>query len=174
MGRGAVFDEMVREDLDVSIDENNLLAEWQKQATLMLEYSVHLADAMQDEDEAKAALSVVDAELDSKIRADPDDYGLAKATESAVANAIAATPEHEAATVDLNDARHGVRMLRAAVDAISHRKSALQGMTDLFLRQWYADPTSAEQPAELRDATKNTAPMKTTERRKRRRTKKTE
>ena len=142
----------VRAELDLSIDENNMLNEWQGQAAMMLDYGIHLADAMQEEDEARAKLAVVAAELDRDIRDDPEAYSMTKATETTVANAIAEQLEHKQATKKLNAARHKVRVMRAAVDALSHRKSALQGMTDLFLRQWYADPKSAEQPTELRRA----------------------
>ena len=147
--------------LDLSIDENNLLGEWKGQAALMLEYGIMLADAMQEEDEARAKLALVVARLDRAIREDPEAYGLQKATETTVTNAIPEQKEHVAASEVLNDAKYAVRVYRAAVDALGHRKSTLQGMTDLFLRQWYADPRSPEQPAELREAAKAGPPTKT-------------
>lgn len=157
------------EELNLNIDENNLLQEWKNQANLMLQYGIQLADAMQEEDEAKTQLSVVAAELDCSIRNEPEKYGLAKITESALMNTIIVQKAHVEATKVLNDARHRARILKAAVDAIGHRKSALQGMTDLFLRQWYADPKSTEQPPELREAAKAGPPTKVIEGRRRRR-----
>lgn len=157
------------EELNLCVDENNLLNEWKGQAVMMLRYGIRLADAMQEEDEAKTELTVVMAELDNAIRSEPEKYGLAKVTESALANTIVTQEEHTVATKVLNDARHKARILKAAVDAIGHRKSALQGMTDLFLRQWYADPKSTEQPPELRDAVKAGPPTKVIEGRRRRR-----
>ena len=142
----------VRQELRLTVDENNLLDEWKGQAAMMLEYSIQLADARQEEDETKAALAVVVAELDAQIRDNPEEYGLQKATESGVFNAIQATEEHQAAVRAHNDARHAVRVLQAAVDALDHRKRTLQGMTDLWLRQYYADPKSPEQPQEVREA----------------------
>jgi len=156
-------------ELRLEVDETNLLAEWQGQAAMMLEYGILLADAMQAEDEAKAELAVVAAELEAAIRANPESYGLAKLTEAAVASTIPVQPEHAEATEAYNKARHEVRICRAAVDALSHRKSTLQGMTDLFLRQWYADPTSGEQPAELREAAAKVTKRATTTKRRRRR-----
>lgn len=145
--------------LDLTIDENNLPNNWKEQAGMMLTYGMRFADAQQEEAEAKATLDVIRAGLDRDIRAEPDAFDVAKPTETAVANAVLLQPEHAAATTNFNDARHKVGVLRAAVDAISHRKSALQGMTDLFLRQWYADPTSKEQPPELREAATSGSPM---------------
>jgi hypothetical protein len=150
-------------DLKLNIDENNLLNEWKSQASMMLEYGIQLADAMQEEDGAKAKLAVVAAEMDRDMRANPADYGIDKLTEAAISSAILVQPEHKIVTKKLDDAHHEVRILRAVVDALSHRKSTLQGMTDLFLRQWYANPTSDAQPAELKEATKSV----TTRRRKR-------
>ena len=142
----------VRVELNLHIDENNLLNEWRGQANLMLDYGIRLADAMQEEDEAKAALAVIVAGLDRDIRDAPDQYGLVKVTETTVTNAIPEQPEHKTALKKLNEARYQVRVFRACVDALAHRKSALGGMTDLFLRQWFADPSSSEQPPELREA----------------------
>jgi hypothetical protein len=161
--------EDVRADLNNEIDENNLLHEWKRQAALMLEYGILLADAMEDEDTAKAKLAITAAELDRDIRAAPQEYNLVKATESTVPNAITEQPEHQVATKKLHKARHRVRVLRAAVDSLAHRKSTLQGMTDLFLRQWYADPRTPGQPAELREAAVEGGAKKTVSRRKRRR-----
>jgi len=139
--------------LDLSIDENDLLGEWQGQGALMLDYGVHLADAIEEEDQARAALGIVVAQLDRDIRSDPAGFGLTKATETTVINAIPEQPAHKAATALIIAAKHKVRILRAAVDAVGHRKSSLQGMTDVFLRQWYADPHSTAQPEALRAAT---------------------
>lgn len=144
----------VRRDLVLRVDEQNLLEEWQGQAAMMLDYGIKLADARQDEDEARAELSVVAAELDGAIRNNPEEYDVAKVTETSVAAAIPIQEEHQTATKAFNDARQAVRVLQAAVIALEHRKSTLKGMTDLWLRQYYADPTSPSQPKEVKDAVK--------------------
>ncbi len=151
--------------LNLKIDENNLPAEWQGQANLMLDYGVQLADAAQAADEAAAALEVAAAKLDTAIRANPEGFGLTKTTEATVQAAIAVQPEHTAAKAELLDARHEREVLKAAVNAIQHRKSALQGMTDLWLRQWHGDPRAADQPEALREAL---PPTKTPTKRRRR------
>lgn len=140
--------EATKLDLDLSIDENDMAGEWQEQPTLMLEYSLLLADAQQEVDEYKARLSLVTAELETDIRNNPQDYEIAKVTEAAVAAAIPQQKSHQVATLKYNRAKHAARIYQAAVDALGHRKSALQGMTDLFMRQWFADPESREQARE--------------------------
>ena len=131
--------------LNLFIDENNLLAEWQSQASLMLEYGIRYADALQEEDEARARVSVTQAKLDKKIRDDPEAYGVGKTTEASILNAVQAHPDYIEAQETLNAARCDARVFQAAVTALAHRKSALQGMTDLYLRQWFADPKMREQ-----------------------------
>ncbi len=148
-------------ELKLDIDENNLLQEWKGQAALMLDYGIKLADAMQEEDEARGELDVVKATLDAAIRANPEGYGIAKITENTVAAVVMTQREYAKADGRRNTALHDRRLLQAAVDAIGHRKSSLQGMTDLFMRQWYADPKSNDQPAELKDAAKSGPPTKT-------------
>ena len=142
----------VRAGLDLSIDENNLPEEWKGQALLMFDYGIRLADAMQEADETKAQLAVVAAELNRDIRESPAEYDVLKITEATIANAINEQPEHKQATKRCNAARHNVRVVQAVVEALAHRKAALKGMTELFMRQWYADPKSSEQPSELRQA----------------------
>lgn len=160
--------DQVRAELSLAVDENNLLAEWKGQAALMLEYGIKLADAMEERDEAKAKLAVVMAGLDRDIRKDPKAYDLIKTSEPVVANAVVEQPEHKVAAKRLDKAWHKVRVMQAAVDAIDGRKSTLKGMTDLFLRQWYADPASTAQPQELRDAARGGGAKKSVKRRTRR------
>ena len=139
-------------ELNLAVDENNLPEEWKRQAAMMLEYGILLADAMAAEDTAKAALAVKEAELATDIRANPDDYDVGRVTDASVAAAIPVQPDHQVAVKKLNSARHDRRVYQAAVDALDHRKRTLQGMTDLFMRQWYADPKGAASPPELREA----------------------
>lgn len=140
------------DELRLDIDQNSLPEEWQGQASLMLHYGTMLADATLEMDKSKAKLAVIAAQLDREVREDPQAYGLAKATESTVPGAVAEQPLHKAATREYLAAKHRVAVLRAAVDALEHRKRALSGMTDLFLRQWFAEPTNREQPGALQEA----------------------
>lgn len=130
--------------LDLSVDQNRLPEQWADQPSMMLEYGLLLADAEQAVDEAKAKLAVVAAGLENDIRNNPQDYEIAKLTEATVAAAIPLQKAHQIATKAYNQARHEARIYRAAVDALGHRKSALQGMTDLYMRQWFADPETRE------------------------------
>lgn len=157
------YAEEVNEELDITIDEHNLVVEWKRQSELMFTWGLRLADAILVVDEAKARLGVVVAELGREIREDPAAYGLQKATESTVPAAVLEQPEHIMALKKYNKAKYRVKVLQGAIESIDNRKASLKGMTDLFNRQWFADPTTSEQPEELRTASK------TVTRRKRRR-----
>lgn len=143
------------EELKLEIDENNLLHEWKGQAQMMYDYGVKLADALEERDNAKAELAVVEAQLTREVHANPDGFECGKVTESTVKAAVLVQPRYAAATKRLNAAQHEARLLEATVEAIGQRKSTLQGMTDLWLKQWHADPTSTAQPAALRAAATN-------------------
>src|ERR1017187_5411498 len=93
-------------DLNLSIDENNLLNEWKGQATLMLDYGIQLADAMQEQDESSNALSVVKAKLDAEIRANPEQCGIGKTTEAHLAATVLLQPAYTLAEERKNGAVH--------------------------------------------------------------------
>jgi len=147
-------------ELRLEVDENNLGVEWKSQAALMLDYGIQLADAMQEEDEARANLDVVRAMLDRDIRANPDSFGCGKITETVVASTIILDGKYKDAEQRRADASHAVRILKAVVEALSHRKSTLQGMTELHKMEYYADPRSPDQPPELKAAAKAGPPTK--------------
>lgn len=140
-------------ELKLTVDENDLLNEWKGQAQMMLDFGTDLADALEERDTAKAALAVVAAKLASDIRANPDTFNCAKVTEATVAEIVLLLPAHTVATQKLITAQHKVKLLEAAVESIGQRKSTLQGMTDLWLKQWYSDSMHhSKGPAELRAA----------------------
>ena len=129
----------VKMDLKLDIDENDLLNEWRGQAMKVLDYGIQLADARQEEDEIKAELSITIANLDREIREKPEEYGLKKITEGGVANVVLGQPAHQAVQERLREAQYDVRIIWAAIDALSHRKAALQGITDIYKKQWFTD-----------------------------------
>lgn len=148
-------------DLDLTIDPEHLDAAWANQAALMLEYGKQAAMAKMQADVAKARLAVVAAECDRQIRKDPQKYGLIKATEGTVPHAVAEHRRHQAAMEEYLNAKYEANVLQAVVDALQHRKASLQGYTDLWLRQWYADPHGGPQPQPLKRAAAETRDKET-------------
>jgi len=122
------------------LDKNKLDSEWLEQSALYYEHALKLADARADYDEAKAAREVVAAETDRKIRKSPEIYGLEKVTESGVANAILLQKEHKAAVQKEIDKRRAVGIVQAMVDALDHRKKALENLVVLDSRNYWSRP----------------------------------
>lgn len=129
-------------DQDVQIDENALDVEWLKQPSLMIKYARFVAEARKLEDIARERLEFIRAKLDQKIRKDPEGYGLSKITETAIQNCIVQQPEYIAANREASDARYEYDIAKGVVQAIDHRKSALENLVKLHGQQYFAGPTA--------------------------------
>lgn len=135
----------------LEIDPYKLDREWLKQARLYFQYGQLLADARQRLDEAKSALELVDAELDADIRLKPEDFGLSvpRLTESIVRGAIVADPEHRKAERAVILAKRDVGYFDAATTALDHKKRALEGLVQLHLSGYYAEPRARGDSREM-------------------------
>lgn len=125
---------------DLFIDPDKLDEEWLRQPVLYLYYGERLADAQRDVDAVKEELDVLKASVDREARVHPAKYGIDKVTESAVSAAVTRNEGIIAKSKELVDARHTVGVLKAAVEAMSQRKKALEKLSDLFIFGWNAEP----------------------------------
>jgi len=126
--------------LRLEIDPLRLDEEWLGQPKQRQVFGELLADAQLELDTAKANLSVAQAETDREIREDPESYGVAKVTENSVATAVTVHPAVKVAVKKMNEARHRVNVLQAAVDGLEHRKRALTQLVELHGQDYYATP----------------------------------
>jgi len=126
--------------LRLEIDQLRLDEEWLNQPRQRQVWGELLADAQLAYDEAKSYLEVIKAETDREIREDPDGYGVLKVTETAVANAVTVYPAVKIATKKMNEAKHKVNVLQAAVDGLEHRKRALTELVELHGQDYYSVP----------------------------------
>jgi hypothetical protein len=130
------------EDNFIDINEHELDREWVEQPKLYYKWAKKLADKRLYLDEAKANFDLVKADLDARIRADPDEFDLGeKVTEASVQACILRQVEYVNAQQELNAARHEVNVLEAGVSALDHRKRALEKLVDLYGMQYFAEPT---------------------------------
>lgn len=123
-----------------AIDKNRLDEEWTGQPEKMEKYSKLLADAKNDHATKKAEFELRDAELTAAVRLNPSRYGLVKVTEGGIEQAVILLKEYQEAQKAVNDANHKVDLLKAVVDALIHRRSALEGLVDLFKVSYFSDP----------------------------------
>lgn len=125
---------------DLYIDPDKLDEEWLRQPAAYLYYGERLADAQRDVDSVKEELDVLKATVDREARVQPGKYGIDKVTESAVSAAVTRDERIIAKGRELIEARHTVGVLKAAVEAMSQRKKALEKLSDLFIFGWNAEP----------------------------------
>lgn len=140
---------------DFSIDEMQLDKEWNGQAERFFRMASKLANAKQEYEELENAFKVTKAELELDIRSDPQKYGLDKTTEATVAATVLVQRQYSEAATQVREARHAVDILSAAVEAMQHRKRALENLVSLHLANYYAVPqTTAGNHEELDEMTR--------------------
>lgn len=140
---------------DLSIDESALDLEWLGQASLMIRYTEASARARREVDRTKEKLSVKRAELDKKIRKNPDKYDIEKITESVISNTIIVQASYKLIQDELIDAQYEHQMASGAVQAVEQRKQALENMSKLLGLQYFAGPkTPRDLPHEVQQEQK--------------------
>ena len=125
---------------DIRIDETALDIEWLEQPRLFMQYARHSAEASRDLDKAKENLDIVKAEIDLKIRSNPEKYGLEKVTETAIQNTILTNKQYQETNQAMLDARYEAEMAKGAVRAMEQRKDALENLVRLHGQQYFAGP----------------------------------
>jgi len=135
---------------DMHINEDMLDVELLEQPTLMEKYSHLLAEAKLDRDLAKEDLELKKAEISLDIRDHPQDYKLEKVTDKAVEACVLMEEEYKDAVKAYNQANFEVNVLQGVVNAIEHRKSALEKLVTLHGQNYFAGPIVPHDIRELR------------------------
>ena len=123
----------------MEIDKNNLDEEWVKQPRRYYEYSVYLADAIDEVSNCKAELDLKRADIANAVRSAPEDYSLAKITETAINEIVISDTEYQEIQVELQKAERTVNVLKGATRALEHKREGLNWNTKLFLANYYAE-----------------------------------
>jgi hypothetical protein len=126
---------------DMYIDETALDVEFLEQPSLVVKYSRLLAEARQERDLLKEALDLKKAEINLDIRDDPGKYNLEKITVDAVEACILMEDDYITAQKEYNNARFEVDLLQGVLNALEHRKSALENLVRLYGQEYFAGPT---------------------------------
>jgi len=128
-----------------NIDINMLDKEWLHQAELFFQWAVKLADARGRLEQAKGELDLTKAECDKAIRESPEDFGIKKATETQVSLTIITLTEYKEALKTYQAAQYEVNVNQAAVQALDHRKSALERLVSLHGQKYFAQPQGIDE-----------------------------
>jgi len=122
------------------IDESRLEEEWDKQLKLNMRYTIAVADANKRVEQAKAAVDVAKAELERKIRSDPDKYCGGDSRDGAIKAEITIRLARHSATKKLISAKHHQDIMQGALAVVESRKYAIQDKVKLFLGNYFAEP----------------------------------
>lgn len=127
--------------IDQKIDPAELDIAALMQAELFGTYAMAAVEARAAVDLAKAQLDAVEARLSLECRSNPSEFGLEKATESAVSQAVTCHSEY----VEARDAMYDAKNKSAAADAmtstIEMKKRMIEVLTTLHGQQYFAGPS---------------------------------
>lgn len=129
-------------EVDLEIDPNALDVEWLKQPSLFFKYSDKAALARKNLDALKEEYDVYRAALDSKIRKEPEKYGLTKVTEGSIAAVITMDKTVEEFENSVNELKYQFDILTNAIRAFDQKKSALENLVKLLGMDYFSAPSS--------------------------------
>jgi hypothetical protein len=136
---------------DISIDETALDVEWLRQPELMRKIAKQVANDNLALRTSEELLDYEKATMDSRIRKNPENYGLSKVTEPTVAAAILTTSRYRKAKQAVLKARHQYESSKALMSAIEHKKQALENLVKLHGTQYFAGPSVPRNLSEERE-----------------------
>tara|TARA_R110000824_G_scaffold89967_1_gene220153 strand:+ start:742 stop:1227 length:486 start_codon:yes stop_codon:yes gene_type:complete len=135
----------------LEINEFELDKEWIQQPSTYHKYATKLAEAKHRLEESKAQTELVKAELSSEIRNNPNEFGIAKITETVVASTILTQDEFKSVQAELFDQKHQVDLLQAVVTSLDHRKRALESLVSLHGQDYFSSPRADTRSQETID-----------------------
>jgi hypothetical protein len=127
---------------DIQINDQALDIEWLEQPSKMMRYTRHSTDMNRALDQAKQDLDIANAEVDHKIRKNPDKFLVeGKITVDSVKAAILVHPDYQKAYTKFLEAKYEYDMAQGAVRAFEQRKSALENLVKLYQSNYFAGPS---------------------------------
>jgi len=124
----------------VEIDPFNLDTELIQQPKLYRKESGSLAEARKEVAEAKNLLKLTKAKIRKAIRQNPEAFGITKATESSVDDALEMSVKYQEVQQAVVEAEYKAELLAGSVESYRQRKGSIEGILQLFLAGYYADP----------------------------------
>lgn len=131
--------EQLRED--IKIDPYQLDLECHGQSDMFIGWAEKASDAKADMENARSELSETEAKLKIECRITPENFGLEKATDKAVEDAVKASPKYLKKVKAYNEARARHHWLsEVAVKGADMRKKMLNDLVSLHGQQYFAGP----------------------------------
>lgn len=128
----------------VRIDPLNLDKEILRLPTLYTKYAFQAADLRHRVDQLKAEMDLVEADLDRKVRADPEEYGINRISEGSIHRAVIRRKEYCDIQRLVQNAQHDQEIAQAMVWAMEHKKRSLTLLVELHGLGYMANPKLSE------------------------------
>ena len=132
-------------DEDIVIDEYNLHIEWVRHGETTKKYIRYYHKAKYLMDEAYKKLKFIKADLDHKIRHDPEGYDLVKLTDPIVKEAVIRQKEYQKAEQEWIDAKYEAEMAADVLEDMRDKKWRLQEIGKLVEIGYFVDPDVPKQ-----------------------------
>jgi hypothetical protein len=149
----------------LEIDPLRLDQEWVDQPRLFHSYALKMANADAKVDAAKGQLDLAKAVVEKAIRDNPEEFGLEKVTESAIAACVIQQEDYQDALKLLNMLRHKASVLKVAVTALDQRKKALEKLVDLHGQDYFSTPRAKGENREKMEELETSLRRKRTQKR---------
>lgn len=131
---------------DVTIDKEALDVESVDFPGTIHGYREYAAQAERREDKAKKDLDHKEAELDHRIRTNPEEFGLPKTTDEVVKHARRRHPEYLEKYDAWIEAKYERKSAEAAIHSLRDKKDAMGYLIKLWERHYFKGP---EEPRDL-------------------------
>lgn len=124
----------------MEIDIDRLDENWLEQAPLFFEISTKLVKAKEKLAKKSTMLELREASVAQDARDFPEKYGIAKITESTIKEAVKLDKDRVDALEKVSIAKSSVELYQVAVNALEHRKRALESLVTLQGQNYFATP----------------------------------
>jgi hypothetical protein len=153
---------------DLVVDRYHLDYELLRQPTLYQNWAEKLARADTERLFAKERLEQVKATLYTTIRTYPERYGITRVTDAAIQAQVILEHEYIQAVQEMLHAREEHAIINTYVEALQHKKSAIENCVRLFLAGYYTQPSvstewhlrMADAGTDMMTSSLNTAPSR--------------
>lgn len=124
-----------------NIDRSSLDEEWAGQPELFYTHAEKLAFAKKELEHRRAQVDIAKAKVSLDVRRNPKEYKIdCRLTDKLIEQVVTVDVRVRRATAALQTSQHAVNILQAAVQALDHRKRALEGLVSLHGQGYFAAP----------------------------------
>lgn len=130
---------------DTQLDTNNLDLEWERQSSLVQEYTELVANKNREINEFNQLLNAKEAELRLNYRTGNEailtkDGKTLKLTENALSEAIATNEELNELKKNYNELKYELDLVKGALDAVKTKTKAMEWESQLYLTGYFGEP----------------------------------